>query len=224
MKAFILAAGRGERMRPLTDSTPKPLLAVGGEPIIVHTIRRLAAAGVSELVINISYLAEQVRSVLADGGKWSVNINYSMEEVALETAGGVVQALPLLGEAPFILVNGDIWTDFDFSALADLELGDSLAHLVMVDNPAHNPDGDFFLDTGALSLTEGESLTYSGIGLYSPKLFSGLTPGKRPLAPLLREAISNSQLSAEKFTGSWEDIGTPERLSQLNQELKNPDA
>lgn len=219
MKAFILAAGRGERMRPLTDKTPKPLLKIRGEPIIVHTIRRLCLAGVSELVINVSYLADQIEAELGNGSNWGAEIKYSRELVALETAGGVVQALPLLGDAPFILVNGDIWTDFDFTQLRNRQLKNSLGHLVMVENPAHNPGGDFFLGGEKLSLEEGERLTYSGIGLYSPKLFVELAPGKRPLAPILRQAISNSQLSAEIFTGSWEDIGTPERLEQLNQKL-----
>jgi len=219
MKAFILAAGRGERMRPLTDSTPKPLLTVGGEPLVVHMIHRLSAAGVSNLVINVSHLADQVETFLGDGARWGVNINYSREEVALETAGGVVNALPLLDDSPFILVNGDIWTDFDFSLLTNHSLADSLAHLVMVSNPEHHPQGDFFLENGRLVPAGEEALTYSGIGLYSPALFSGLSPGKRPLAPVLRQAISNSQLSAEKFNGRWVDVGTPERLSELDTYL-----
>jgi len=221
VKAFILAAGRGERMRPLTDSTPKPLLLAGGEPIIVHTLRRLAAASVTDFVINVSHLGAQVEAYLGDGEKFGVNIRYSREKVALETAGGIVNAMPLLGDAPFILVNGDVWTDFDFATLTGRSLGDSLAHLVMVDNPDHHPLGDFFLDQGKLVKEKGEMLTYSGIGLYSPKLFSGLSPGKRPLAPILRQAIINSQLSGEKFAGTWMDVGTPERLAELNRFLEN---
>lgn len=220
MKAFVLAAGRGERMRPLTDTIPKPLLLAGGEPLIVHTIRRLAAARVTDLVINISHLADQVEGCLGSGERFGVNIQYSREEVALETAGGIVNALPLLGNAPFILVNGDIWTDFDFTTLATRPLEDSLAHLVMVSNPDHHPQGDFYLDHGKLVEEEGELLTYSGIGLYSPDMFSGMSPGKRPLAPILRQAISNSQLSGEKFSGTWIDVGTPERLSGLNRYLE----
>jgi MurNAc alpha-1-phosphate uridylyltransferase len=221
MKAFVLAAGRGERMRPLTDTTPKPLLLAGGEPLIAHTIRRLANAGVVDLVINTSHLWDQVEACLGGGESFGVNIQYSREEVALETAGGVVKALPLLGDTPFILVNGDIWTDFDFAALTRRSLGDSLAHLVMVSNPEHHPQGDFYLDHGKLVQEDGELLTYSGIGLYSPNMFSGLPAGKRPLAPILRQAISNSQLTGEKFNGTWVDVGTPGRLSELNRLLEN---
>ena len=216
MKAFILAAGRGERMRPLTDSIPKPLLMVGGEPLIVHTIRRLSAAGVSDLVINVSHLSDQIEASLGDGSQWGVRIDYSREKTALETAGGIINALPLLGDSSFILVNGDIWTDYDFSNLTKRPLANSLAHLVMVSNPEHHPQGDFCLYHGRLVQEGGEALTYSGIGLYSPALFSDLPPGKRPLAPILRQAISGSQLSAEKFSGIWVDVGTPERLSELD--------
>jgi len=219
MKAFILAAGRGERMRPLTDATPKPLLLAGGEPLIVHIIRRLSAAGVPDLVINVSHLGDQIESFLGNGEAFGVKIQYSREETALETAGGIVNAMPLLGSSPFILVNGDIWTDFDFSRLLNRSLANSLGHLVMVVNPDHHPQGDFYLDHGKLTSEKGEALTYSGIGLYSPGLFSGLAPGRRPLAPILREAISDSQLSAEKYTGKWMDVGTPERLSQLDAYL-----
>ena len=220
MKAFILAAGRGERMRPLTDSIPKPLLVVGDEPLIVHTIRGLAAAGVSDLVINVSHLADQIEAFLGGGDQWEVKISYSREDVALETAGGIVNALPLLGDSPFILVNGDIWTHFDFSVLVKRSLANSLGHLVLVSNPRHHPQGDFYLDRGKLTNEGVEALTYSGIGLFSPGLFSDLAPGKRPLAPILREAISSSQLTAEKYTGTWVDVGTSERLSQLNADLK----
>ena len=220
MKAFILAAGRGERMRPLTDTTPKPLLPAGGEPLIVHTIRRLATAEVTDLVINISHLGDQVEARLEGGESFGVNIQYSREEVALETAGGIINALPLLGDEPFILVNGDIWTDFDFATLTRRSLGDSLAHLVLVNNPEHHPKGDFNLHHGRLVNEGGEALTYSGLGLYSPAMFSGLSRGKRPLAPILRQAISNSQLSGEKFTGTWIDVGTPERLVELKRYLE----
>ena len=221
MKAFVLAAGRGERMRPLTDTIPKPLLLAGGEPLIVHTIRRLAAANVTDLVINISHLGDQVEACLGGGDRFGVNIQYSREAVALETAGGIVNAIPLLGDAPFILVNGDIWTDFDFAALTRRSLEDSLAHLVMVSNPEHHLQGDFYLEHGKLVQEAGELLTYCGIGLYSPNMFSGLPAGKRPLAPILRQAISNSQLTGEKFNGTWIDVGTPERLSELNRFLEN---
>jgi len=219
MKAFILAAGRGERMRPLTDSTPKPLLTVGDEPLIVHTINNLVRAGVTDLVINLAWLGEQIEQSLGDGGRFGAAIRYSREENALETAGGIVHALPLLGDSPFLLVNGDIWTDYDFSSLANRSLDGMLAHLVMVDNPGHHPRGDFVLQGNRLVEADGERLTYSGIGLYSPKMFSALPPGKRPLAPLLKKAISNSQLGGEKYVGEWLDIGSPERLQQLNQQL-----
>jgi MurNAc alpha-1-phosphate uridylyltransferase len=211
MKAFILAAGRGERMRPLTDSTPKPLLEAGGEPLIVH---------MTELVINVSHLGDQIEAFLGDGSRWGVNIEYSHEPVALETAGGIVNALRLLGDEPFILVNGDIWTDFDFSVLTNKSLAESLGHLVMVNNPFHHAEGDFLLDEGKLGADKGERLTYSGIGLYSPMLFAKLAPGKRPLGPVLRQAISDSQLTGEKYTGEWVDVGTPQRLHQLDELLK----
>jgi len=219
MRAFILAAGRGERMRPLTDVTPKPLLEVGSEPLIVHTIRKLVQAGITDLVINLAWLGEQIEQTLGEGQQFGAHIRYSREGDALETAGGVVQALPLLGDSPFLVVNGDIWTDYDFSRLASRSLDGMLAHLVMVDNPGHNPDGDFVLEGDRLVASDGERLTYSGIGLYSSNLFAGLAPGKRPLAPLLRKAISNSQLGGEKYVGRWLDIGSPERLEQLNQQL-----
>lgn len=218
MKAFILAAGRGERMRPLTDTVPKPLLEVGGFPLIVHTIRNLARAGISELIINLTHLGEQIETSLGNGSQWGVKIHYSYEKPALETAGGIVNVLPLLGNEPFLLVNGDIWTDFDYTKLVQMQL-QAMAHLVMVSNPSHHPQGDFCLKNGMLVEKDGEQLTYSGIGLYSPELFKGFASGIRPLAPVLHKAISNSQLSAEWFEGQWWDVGTPERLQQLDQLL-----
>lgn len=219
MKAFILAAGRGERMRPLTDTTPKPLLTVGNESLVVHTINKLVQAGITDLVINLAWLGEKIEQSLGDGERFGAVIRYSREDNALETAGGIVQALPLLGDSPFLVVNGDIWTDYDFSQLASHDMDGMLAHLVMVNNPEHHPQGDFVLRGDRLVEADGERLTYSGIGLYSPKFFSALSPGKRPLAPLLKKAISNSQLSGEKFVGQWLDIGSPERLQQLNKQL-----
>lgn len=219
MKAFILAAGRGERMRPLTDHTPKPLLIAGGQPLIVHTIQKLAAAGITELIINTAHLGQQIEACLEDGRQWGVGIRYSREQEALETAGGIVNALPLLGTEPFVLVNADIWADYDFTALAYRSLGDLLGHLVLVENPAHNKEGDFSLAGDMLVDSGGQRLTYSGIGLYSPRMFRDLAPGKRPLAPVLRQAVSNSQLGGEKFTGEWCDIGTPERLRELDERL-----
>lgn len=219
MKAMILAAGRGERMRPLTDSTPKPLLKAGGQALIEYHIHSLAAAGVRELVINHAHLGQQVEDYLGDGSRYGVQISYSAEGEgkALETGGGIFKALPLLGEAPFIVVNGDVWTDYPFAQLPTNPGG--LAHLVLVDNPPHNPSGDFHLQ-GQVVLGEGEPrLTFSGIGVYDPRLFAACEPGAFPLAPLLREAMAQGLVSGEYFSGSWLDIGTPERLQQLDQSL-----
>jgi len=220
MKAMILAAGRGERMRPLTDRTPKPLLEVAGEPLIVHAIRRLVAAGISELVINHAHLGEQIELRLGTGEEFGAHITYSPESEALETAGGIIRALPLLGAEPFIVVNADVWTDYDFLPLANRHLAPSLSgHLLMVTNPAHHPEGDFHFLDGMLIDSVGERLTYSGIALLRPEFFAGLRPGKQPLAPLLRQQILENRLSAEVYRGRWFDIGTPERLRQLQQSL-----
>lgn len=218
MKAIILAAGRGERMRPLTEHTPKPLLRAGGRCLIEYHLQALARAGIRDIVINHSWLGQQIVDYLGDGQRYGVRLQYSAEgESPLETAGGIVQAMPLLGEAPFVLVNGDIWTDYDFTRLPAIPSG--LAHLVLVDNPPHHPRGDFALEGDTLS-TQGELLTYSGIGVYSPDLFAGLEPGVRPLAPLLRAAIERSQISGERYRGQWWDIGTPERLQELDRYLR----
>ena len=219
MKTLILAAGRGERMRPLTDQTPKPLLPVAGEPLIVHTIKRLSEAGFSELVINLAHLGDQIEEYLQQGARWDVKIQYSREVEALETAGGIIQALPLLGDDPFLVVNGDIWTDFDYSKLNNRLPNQVLAHLVLVNNPLHHPGGDFCLEGGRLTGNQGQRLTYSGIGVYSPDLFAGFRPGKRALAPILHNAVSRALLSGERYGGQWRDIGTPERLEELNQLL-----
>ena len=216
---MILAAGRGERMRPLTDHTPKPLLEVAGKPLIVWHIERLAAAGIRDLVINHAHLGAQIEQRLGDGSAWQVRIRYSAEGEgrALETGGGIFRALPLLGEAPFLVVNADVWCDLDFAVpwLA----GDDLAHLVLVDNPAHNADGDFAL-AGDRVQREGRSqLTFSGIGVYRAALFSGCSPGAFPLAPLLREAMDAGRVSGMHHRGQWSDIGTPQRLDELNRRL-----
>jgi len=218
MRAMILAAGRGERMRPLTDRLPKPLLQAGGKPLILHLIEGLAAAGFRQLVINHAHLGEQIEERLGDGSQWGVEIRYSPEGRALETGGGIFRALPLLGPGPFLVVNGDIWTDLDFARLRLAE--GRLAHLVLVDNPAHHPRGDFALqDTDVLA--EGEPrYTFAGVGLYHPDLFQGCTPGAFPLAPLLRSAVAARHVSGEHFTGRWIDIGTPARLQALDQMLK----
>lgn len=213
MRAMILAAGRGERMRPLTDHTPKPLLAAGPEPLIGHHLHRLAQAGFTEVVINLAHMGEQIAAALGDGVRYGLRIRYSREpEGALETAGGIRQALPLLGAEPFLLINGDIYTDYPLAALRRPLPG--LAHLVLVPNPGHHPRGDFALGTDGRLALEGKRLTYAGIGVYSPRLFERLPEGRRPLAPLLLEAIAAGQVSGERFDGLWIDVGTPERLEQ----------
>lgn len=216
--AMILAAGRGERMRPLTDHMPKPLLAVADKPLIVHHIERLAAAGYRQLVINHAHLGAQIVAALGDGAAFGVQIHYSAEVRALETGGGIFQALPLLGNAPFVVINGDIWTDYDPNALA---LGaDDLAQLVLVDNPPQHPTGDFSLEQGRVRADGTPRLTFSGIGLYRPALFAGCVPGAFPLAPLLRTAMAAGRVSGQWHRGRWFDIGTPERLAELNQLLR----
>lgn len=219
MKAMILAAGRGERMRPLTDVTPKPLLEAGGKPLIVWHIEKLARAGFTELVINHAHLGEKIEAALGDGSRFGVSIRYSPEIEALETAGGIANALPLLGTAPFLVVNGDIFCDYDFSNLPR-ELGEFSAWLVLVDNPEHHPDGDFLLKQDKV-LGEGEcKLTFSGIGLYRSELFAAIARGsKARLAPLLREQMAAGRVGGEHHHGLWLDIGTPQRLQDLDQML-----
>lgn len=231
MYAMILAAGRGERMRPLTDHTPKPLLLAGGKPLIVWHIERLVAAGISDIVINHAHLGIQIEQALGNGRRYGAHIRYSDEGTALETAGGIAHALHLLGDAPFAVVNGDVYCDYDFTYLpqraATLANSDDFAHLVLVDNPAHNPKGDFFLHAGRLTGsapgTQHSALTFSGIGLYKPALFAGIARGtKAPLAPLLRERIAQGRVSGEHHRGLWMDIGTPQRLEELDQLLCSP--
>lgn len=215
---MILAAGRGERMRPLTDHTPKPLLPVGGRPLIVWHLERLAALGVRKVVINHAHLGAQIERALGDGSAWGLAIRYSPEEQALETGGGIFRALPLLGDSPFLVLNGDIWCDADLGVLG-LANGD-LATLLMVDNPAHHPGGDFHLRDGRLAADGGPRLTFSGIGLYAPALFDGCEPGAFPLAPLLRAAMAAGRVGGRRHTGRWTDVGTPERLATLDQALQ----
>lgn len=216
MKAMILAAGRGERMRPLTDHTPKPLLLAAGKPLIEHTIKQLVAAGFNDIVINHAHLGLQIEDRLGNGNQFGANISYSPEgEQALETAGGIINALHLLGDEPFLVVNGDIATDFAFAELKNLTV--DLAHLVLVDNPVHNTGGDFGLDkTGLVISNSTEQFTFSGIGLYSPELFSNIPSGPGKLAPLLRLGIASGRVSGQKMDGFWMDIGTPERLQELD--------
>ena len=219
MKAMILAAGRGERMRPLTDRTPKPLLPVAGKPLILWHLERLARAGFREIIINHAHLGDQIEALLGEGSAWGVRILYSAEPPgALETAGGIANALPLLGEQPFLVVNGDIFCDWDF---ARARVPDGLAHLVLVDNPAHHPAGDFTLADGTVGAGQAP-LTFSGIGVYRPGLFAAVprgTPAK--LAPLLHTAIEAGGVSGERHAGRWVDVGTPERLASLDIALRH---
>jgi len=231
MIAMILAAGRGERMRPLTDHVPKPLLEVGGKPLIVYLIEALAAAGCRELVINTAHLSEALVHALGDGSGWGLRIRWSHEPAALETAGGIAQAGALLGTAPFLVVNGDLWTDVDLAAFctrATTALADASidAHLMLVDNPPHHPAGDFCLHEGRI-VEEGVAqpspvrLTFAGIAVYRPRLFANIVPGTRAaLAPLLFEARARGALSGEHFRGCWIDIGTRERLATLDRQLR----
>ena len=216
MKAMILAAGRGERMRPLTEHTPKPLLRVGGKALIEYHIESLIAAGIEEIVINHAWLGEQIEKTLGSGERFGINLRYSAEGNALETAGGIIRALPLLGDI-FIALNADIWTDYPLGELPDSPEG--LAHLVMVDNTPHHTQGDFALQDGRLNVEASPRLTFSGIGVYRAELFAGLTDGVRPLGPLLRKAMQAGKVSGEHYHGQWMDVGTPERLAELDRQL-----
>jgi MurNAc alpha-1-phosphate uridylyltransferase len=221
MKAMILAAGEGRRMQPLTLSTPKPLLCVHGIPLIEHHIQRLVAAGITDIIINTAYLGAKIHAALGDGQRLGAKIRYSHEgATGLETAGGIRRAQPLLGREPFLLVNADIYTDYPYQQL--LAPSHNLAHLVMVSNPPQHPRGDFRLENGLIhnppaASSTGEMLTYSGIACLNPKLFDQLPPGKHPLAPLLRTAADQDQISGEHYLGAWHDIGTSERLDALNR-------
>lgn len=218
---MILAAGRGKRMRPLTDHTPKPLLPVAGKPLIVWHIERLAAAGIRDLVINHAHLGQQIEGALGDGSAWGVSIRYSIEGEghALNTGGGILRALPLLGESPFLVLNGDVWCDVDMHGLT-LPMG-ALAYLLMVDNPMHHPEGDFHLAGGMLDTQAEPRLTFSGIGAYSPALFETCEPGAFPLGPLLRDAMRKGKVMGAHYRGRWSDVGTPQRLAELEHELGN---
>ncbi|UVE17384.1 nucleotidyltransferase family protein [Pseudomonas sp. LS44] len=223
MKAMILAAGKGERMRPLTLHTPKPLVQAGGLPLIEYHIRALQRAGFRELVINHAWLGQQIEDYLGDGARFGVSICYSAEGEPLETGGGIFRALSLLGDQPFVVVNGDIWTDYDFAALRQPLAGQ--AHLVLVDNPAHHLAGDFQLHDGRVrdgagqSGLDGPCLTYSGIAVLAPALFAGCSAGAFKLAPLLRQAMASEQVSGEHFAGRWVDVGTHERLAEVERHL-----
>ncbi len=240
MKAMILGAGRGERMRPLTDFTPKPLLKVGGKPLIVWHLERLAKAGFKDIVINHAHLGEQIEQALGNGAQWGLHIQYSPEKVALETAGGIANALHLLGDEPFLVVNGDTFTEIDYKSteidfkrtvLQTTNIKTNghegaghalkLAHLVLVDNPQQHPNGDFAIDDGMLVNTGEQMLTFSGVGVYHPDLFKGIVKGQpAKLAPLLRKAIDINAATAQYYQGVWHDIGTPERLKNLDESLQ----
>lgn len=211
MRAMILAAGKGERMRPLTLHTPKPLIPVAGVPLIEYHLRALAQAGVTEVVINHAWLGDRIEAHLGDGARFGLQIVYSKESQPLETGGGIYQALPLLGADPFILINGDVFTDYDFAVVQKPLQG--LAHLVLINNPEHHLEGDFSLEEGRVLAPTTATLTYSGIAVLHPELFAGCQAGAFKLAPLLRQAIAQGQVSGEQFNGCWIDVGTPERLA-----------
>lgn len=222
MKVMILAAGYGKRMLPLTETTPKPLLKAGAHSLIEWQILKLANAGFRDLVINLHHLGEQIPAALGTGERWDVSIEYSREAELLETAGGIIKALPLLGDEPFLIVNGDVWTDYDFSRLRSALKPDLLAHLVLVPNAEHHPAGDFHLSADGLLNTVNEPrLTYSGISVLHPQLFAGLPVQRLALAPVLREAMARQQVSGELFSGDWQDIGSPQRLEALECRLLN---
>jgi len=225
MKAIVLAAGRGERLRPITDTTPKPLVPVAGKPLIVYHLEALARADIRDVVINLSWLPDKLRAALGDGADYGVRIRYTDEgPVALETGGGIFNAIQLLGPAPFLVVNGDTFTDMDFGALktgadADTRAG-VLARLVLVPNPTQHPRGDFGLEGARIVEREADRFTYSGIGVYRPELFAGCQPGKFPLLPLFKRAIAAGRLAGELFQGEWNDVGTPQRLAELDARVR----
>ncbi|WP_372872929.1 N-acetylmuramate alpha-1-phosphate uridylyltransferase MurU [Shewanella sp.] len=218
MKAMILAAGRGERLRPLTDSLPKPLVPAAGKPLIEYHLEKLAVAGVDEVVINTAWLGEKLVETLGDGTRFGVAIQYSHEQEALETAGGILKALPLLGDEPFLVINGDIYID-ELPAIKPTLADGVLAHLYLVDNPPQHPQGDFALNQHQVSQEGTEKLTFSGMGIYHPALFAGLAPGRQALGPLLRQKMASQQVTGERFEHYWCDVGTLDRLDILNQRL-----
>ncbi|MBI1394575.1 MAG: NTP transferase domain-containing protein [Betaproteobacteria bacterium] len=223
---MVLAAGRGERMRPLTDTCPKPLLQAGGKPLIVWQLERLAAAGCRDVIVNLAHLGALVEEALGDGSTWGLGIRYSREAEALESAGGIALALPSLGHEPFIVINGDVYCDLDLAHLNDAyerlsREPDTLAHLVLVDNPPHHPDGDFGLSGGRPDPDLAPKLTFSGIGVYRPELFRSVVPGRKAkLAPLLVEAMRARSVTAEHYRGFWMDVGTPQRLHDLDRHIR----
>ena len=218
MRAMILAAGRGERLRPLTDQVPKPLMPLGDKTVIEYHLESLAAAGFREVVINQGHLGDQLPAALGDGSRWGVHIHWSDEQPeALETGGGIFKALPMLGGGPFLVINGDVWTDYPLARLRAVKC--DWAQLVMVPNPAHNPNGDFALLGARLSEEGAARLTFSGIGVYHPRLFESCSPGKFSVVPLLRTAMREHLVTGELFSGRWDDLGTAERLEALRRSL-----
>jgi len=216
---MILAAGRGERMRPLTDVTPKPLLQAGPHRLIEYHLINLAQAGFTDVIINVAWLGQQIIDELGNGEKYNINISYSNEgDRALETGGGIYKALPLLGDEPFLVVNGDVWTDYPFENLQSFQLKDK-AHLVLINNPAHNPTGDFAINNSRLLNDEKDRYTFSGIGVYSKDFFTTSSDGKYSLAPMIRKYIDSNEISGEVYEGRWIDIGTPQRLESLTDLL-----
>jgi MurNAc alpha-1-phosphate uridylyltransferase len=222
MKAMLLAAGRGERLRPITDRMPKPLVPAGGKPLIAWHLERLAASGCREVVSNVSHLGEQIVEYVGDGRRFGLQVTFSREAQPLETAGGIAQALPLLGAAPFLLVNADTYCEIDFSRLLSHELSASLAHLVLVPNPPHRLQGDFSLQRGAIGNEGAPRYTYAGVAVMSPRLVEPVKRGeKAPLAPLLRSAADQRLITGEVFGGLWQDVGTVERLAELEKQLES---
>jgi len=221
MRAMLLAAGRGERLRPLTDTTPKPLIEVGGKPLIARHLERLADAGFEEVIINLGWLGKQISDYLGDGHAFGLAIRYSQEPPgALETAGGIVQALPLLGETPFLAVSADVLTDYPFERLREAKISHP-AHLVLVDNPPHHPEGDFSLHAGQVRFAGTDTLTFSGIATFDSALFANLSPGRRALRPVLEQAIAAGRVGGEHYPGMWADIGTSQRLATAQQSLED---
>ena len=225
LAAMILAAGRGNRMRPLTDATPKPLLKVGGKPLLFRHLEKLAAAGFETVTINHAHLGSQIEAAAGDGSRWNLQVRYSAEVEALETAGGIRNALPLIGRPAFAVVNADVYCDYDYAGLAAAvgRLVDSqaLAHLVLVDNPPHHPEGDFGFEGGLVRASGQQLLTFSGLGAYRADIFAPLARGeKQALAPLLRSQLHRGNVTGEHYRGPWTDVGTPARLEQLNAQLQ----
>jgi len=220
VKAMILAAGEGRRMRPLTLTTPKPLLQVGGRALLEHHLLNLKASGFTQIVVNAAYFGRQIIEFCGDGSQWGLSISVSLEDSPLETAGGILNAIPLLGDDPFLVVNGDVWMPYPFGDLKDVKLTPAGAHLVLVNNPAHNVSGDFSLAKGVVQPRTENPLTFSGVALYDPAFFQGSVSGFQPLKPLLDQAIDRGVVTGEHWSGAWQDVGTRERLATLDAALK----